>query len=87
MLPSHRGGLVLDFMYLFIYFSVGLVAMVVVWFFLFVCEFGYDCGLRLKWWFCSCGCGHRGFGGFGGCGCVATFTVAIVAEKWERGEH
>ena len=64
-----------------------MVAMVVVWFFLFVCEFGYDCGLRLKWWFCSCGCGHRGFGGFGGCGCVATFTVAIVAERCERGKH
>ena len=84
MLSSHRGGLVLGFMYLFIYFSVGLVAMVVVWFFLFVCEFGYDCGLRLKLWFCSCGCGHRGFGGYG---CVAIFTVAIAAERWERGKH
>ena len=94
MLPSHCGGLVFIFLFFFYGFGGcgggdggcggGMVAMVVVWFFLFVCEFGYDCGLRLKWWFRSCGCGPRGFGG---CGCVATFTVTIVAERWERGEH
>ena len=62
-----------------------MLAMVVVWFFfLFVCEFGYDCGLRLKWWFHNCGFGRCGFGG---CGCVATFTIAIATERWERGEH
>ena len=44
MLPSHRGGLVLDFMYLFIYFSVGLVAMVVVMVVMVV-------GWWLWWWF------------------------------------
>ena len=46
---------------------VVVVVMVVGWSFLFVCEFGYDCGLWLKWWFRSCGCRRRGFGG---CGCV-----------------
>ena len=63
---------VFDFFFFFFFF-VGLVAVVVVvvmvvgWSFLFVCEFGYDCGLWLKWWFRSCGCRRRGFGG---CGCV-----------------
>ena len=81
--------------FFFFFPSVGLVAVVVVvmvgcwlwwWFgfFLFVCEFGYDCGLQLKWWFRNCGYGRCGFGG---CGCVATFTIAIATERWERGEH
>ena len=86
MLPSHRGGLVFDFFFLcgFGGCGGGMVAVVVAWFLLFVCEFGYDCGLWLKWRFRSCGCGLCGFGG---CGCVATFTVAIAAERWEKGEH
>ena len=94
MLPSHRGGLVLDLLLLLL-FCVGLVAVVVVmvvgwwlwwWFgfFWFVCEFGYNCGLQLKWWFRSCGCGHCGFDGYG---CVATFTIAIATERWEKGEY
>ena len=56
-----------------------MVAMVVVWFFLFVCEFGYDCGLRLKWWFRSCGCGHRGFRG---CGYVRWWFFFFSFLRW-----
>ena len=71
MLPSHRGGLVLDFMYLFIYFSVGLVAMVVV----------MVVGWWLWWWFgffclfvslvMTVGCGWNG-------GFVAVVVVIVV---------
>ena len=47
--------------------SVGLVAVVIMMVVCFFCWFGCNCGLWLKWWFGSCGCGC---GSFGGCGCV-----------------